>query len=69
MDYIIEQHIEVLSVNEKTKWQKEVNLVSWAGRKAKFDIREWNEDHTKCSRGITLTDEEMERLKNIEISK
>lgn len=43
-------------------WTKELNKVSWGDRDAKWDIREWNEDHTKCSKGITLTDEELSLL-------
>ena len=42
-------------------WTREVNLVSWNGREPKVDIREWNSDHTKMSRGITMTDEEAEQ--------
>lgn len=41
---------------------KEVNLVSWNGNTPKIDIREWYEDHTKCRKGITLTDEEAKAL-------
>ena len=45
-----------------TEWSKEINLVSWNGRQPKVDIREWNEDHTRMSRGITLTQEETEAV-------
>lgn len=44
------------------KWSKEVNLVSWNGRDPKVDIREWNEDHTKMSKGLTFTTEETEAV-------
>ncbi len=44
------------------KQTKEVNMVSWNGREPKIDIREWNEDHTKMSKGLTLTPEEEEML-------
>jgi hypothetical protein len=43
-------------------WKKEVNLVSWNGRPAKFDIRSWQSNHEKCGKGITLTREEAEEL-------
>ena len=43
-------------------WNKEVNLVSWNGRPAKLDIRNWQRDHKKCGKGITLTREEAEEL-------
>ena len=43
-------------------WNKEVNLVSWNGRPAKIDIRNWQRDHQKCGKGIALTREEAEEL-------
>ncbi|MDD6186955.1 MAG: PC4/YdbC family ssDNA-binding protein [Oscillospiraceae bacterium] len=49
----------------KNGWKKELNLVSWSNRPAKYDIREWNEDHTQMRKGITLTDEEIAVLKEI----
>ena len=39
-------------------WKKELNMVSWNNQPAKYDIREWDETHTKMSKGITLTAEE-----------
>ena len=45
-----------------TPWTREINLVSWNGRGPKVDIREWNADHTKMSKGITMTDEEAEQM-------
>ena len=43
-------------------WNKEVNFVSWNGRPAKFDIRNWQRDHAKCGKGIAITREEAEEL-------
>ena len=43
-------------------WNKEVNLVSWNGRPAKLDIRNWQRDHGKCGKGIAITREEAEEL-------
>ena len=43
-------------------WTKELNLVSWNDREPKYDIRDWSPDHTKMSKGITLTSEEMQEL-------
>ena len=44
------------------KKTKEVNLVSWNGKLPKVDIREWNEDHSTMTKGVTLTDEEAESV-------
>ncbi|MDD5603019.1 MAG: PC4/YdbC family ssDNA-binding protein [Eubacteriales bacterium] len=53
-------------IGEGTKgWKKEVNIVSWNDREPKLDIRDWNEDHKKMGKGITLTNEEAAELKNL----
>lgn len=44
-------------------WRKELNLVSWYGKGPVYDLREWNEDHSKMSKGITLSKEELSILK------
>ncbi len=38
---------------------KELNYISYSGADPKWDIREWNEDHSKMSKGVTLNDEEL----------
>ncbi|HBN85933.1 MAG TPA: hypothetical protein DDZ89_19070 [Clostridiales bacterium] len=60
----IVKHLGVLSESAKG-WKKEVNMVSWNGRAAKYDIREWDPDHQKMGKGITLNDDEWEQLKSI----
>jgi hypothetical protein len=47
---------------KKSGWTREINLVSWNGMDAKYDIRDWSPDHDKMSRGITLTEEEIRKL-------
>ena len=39
--------------------------MSWNGNKAKYDLRDWSPDHTKMSKGITLTAEEVAVLKEV----
>lgn len=46
-------------------WTKEINIVSWNGNDAKYDIREWSPEHDKMSRGITLAKEEVIKLMDI----
>ena len=62
--YDIIKEIGVLSENAKG-WRKELNLISWNGGAAKYDIRDWAQDHEKMGKGTTLTEEEMENLKEI----
>lgn len=57
----IVKHLGVISVND-LGWQKELNLVAWNDKPAKLDIREWNQDHDRMCRGITLTEEEASAL-------
>lgn len=58
----IEATIGVISTREDTGWSRELNLVSWNGENAKFDIRSWDAEHRKMSRGITLTEDEARKL-------
>ena len=61
--YEILEEIAVLSENPKG-WRKEFNLVSWNGRPAKFDIRDWAPNHEKMGKGVALSNEEFEALKS-----
>mgnify|MGYP002510631049 FL=1 len=62
--YEIIEKLGILS--ESTKgWTKELNLISWNGGTPKYDIRDWSPDHEKMGKGITLTDEEAKKLKEL----
>ena len=53
-------------ISETSKgWKKEINLISWNDHKAKYDIRDWTEDHKKMGKGITLTADEVKALRDI----
>jgi hypothetical protein len=39
--------------------------VSWNERDPKYDIRDWNADHEKMRKGITLTADELVQLRDI----
>lgn len=49
----------------KGGWTTELNLVSWGGRPAKYDIRSWSPDHQKMGKGSTFTKEELIALKDL----
>ena len=57
----IVKHIAVIG-SSAGSWRKELNLVSWNGRDAKLDVRDWPPDHGKCGKGITLNYEEARDL-------
>ncbi len=69
-NYQIISNIGSLSESQKG-WKKELNLISWNDKEAKYDIREWSPDVSKMGKGVTLSKEEMialkELLKNFEI--
>lgn len=60
----IKKEIGELS-SSKSGWKREINLVSWNGAKAKFDIRDWAPDHSKMGKGLSLTREEAAILREI----
>ncbi|HLQ96854.1 MAG TPA: PC4/YdbC family ssDNA-binding protein [Pseudogracilibacillus sp.] len=62
IQFDIIQTVKVLSEGNKG-WKKELNIISWNGRQAKYDIRDWSEDHQKMGKGVTFTSEELEELK------
>lgn len=61
--YEIIKRIAVLS--ENGKWTKELNKVSWNGRPAKYDLRDWNHEDGKMGKGVTMTDDEINNLKQV----
>lgn len=64
LKYEIIETVGVLS--ESTKgWTKELNLISWNGREPKYDLRDWAPNKEKMGKGVTLTKEELEKLKTV----
>lgn len=62
--YEIIEEVGILSESDKG-WKKEINLVSWNDREAKYDIRDWDEAHEKMGKGITLSNDELKKLREI----
>ena len=62
--YEIIKKIGVLS-KSASGWAKELNLISWNERDAKYDIREWSPDREKMGKGVTLSKEELLALKDL----
>ncbi len=60
----IKENLGVLSESAKG-WTKELNLVSWNDREPKYDLRDWNETHEKMGKGVTLTKDELLKLRAI----
>lgn len=62
--YEIVEKIGVISESARG-WTKELNMVSWNGAAAKFDIREWAPEHEKMGKGVTFTKEEIAALRTL----
>lgn len=57
----ITAHLGVLT-EYPSGWKKELNIVKWGDRQPVLDIRDWDEEHMRMSRGITLDGEEAGKL-------
>ncbi len=57
----IKEELGVISESAKG-WTKELNLISWNGAEAKYDLRDWSPNHEKMGKGITLTADEVQEL-------
>lgn len=62
--YEIEKELGIVSESAKG-WKKELNLISWNGKEAKYDLRDWSSEHEKMGKGITLSIDELKALKVI----
>ncbi len=64
LTYEIVKELGVLS-ESPSGWKKELNLISWNGRAAKYDIRDWAPDHAKMAKGCTLSPDETILLRDL----
>ncbi len=62
--YEIVKNIGVVSETAKG-WKKELNLVKWNDRDPKYDLRDWSPDRSKMGKGVTLTEAEVKKLKEL----
>lgn len=64
ISYEIEESVGVIS-ETKSGWTKELKKISWNNREAKYDLRDWAPDGEKMGKGITLSDEELIKLRDL----
>lgn len=62
--YEVVDNYGVLSESSRG-WTKELKLVKWNDRDPKFDIREWSPDGDKMGKGVTLSKDEVIKLRDI----
>lgn len=60
----IKETVGVISQGAKG-WKKELNLISWNDKEAKYDIRDWDSEYKKMGKGVTLSTEELKKLRDI----
>lgn len=53
---------QIAVISRRGTWSLELNVVKWGEHDPKYDLRTWNDDHSKCSRGITLNEDEARTL-------
>lgn len=65
----MEQNFEIveailrLDEEDRSGFHKELNLISWYGKEPKYDLRGWNADRSRMTKGISLSEEEFNALK------
>ncbi len=62
--YEIKETIGIISESSKG-WSKELNLISWNDRDPKYDLRDWAPEHAKMGKGVTLSVEELKKLRDL----
>ena len=61
----VEKHLAPLQDEYSSDgFRLELNLVSFNDRKAKYDIRPWDEHHENMKKGISLTKEQAAKLRD-----
>lgn len=60
----IKETIGTLSESSKG-WKKELNLISWNDKEAKYDLRDWDQEREKMGKGVTLTVDELKKLRDL----
>lgn len=60
----IKRTVGIISEGSKG-WKKELSLISWNDKEAKYDIRDWDPEHVKMGKGVTLSSEELKKLRDI----
>ncbi|MDF2532016.1 MAG: hypothetical protein K0R80_1083 [Clostridia bacterium] len=62
--YEVKESLGILSVSAKG-WTKELRSISWNNREPKYDIREWAPEDEMMGKGVTLSKEDLKKLKEI----
>ena len=62
--YQVRETFGALSESPKG-WTKELRSISWNNREPKYDIRDWAPEDVKMGKGVTLSIEELKKLRDV----
>lgn len=62
--YEVKESHGVISESSKG-WTKELRSISWNNREPKYDIRDWSPEDEKMGKGVTLSLEELRKLRDV----
>lgn len=65
MQRVIRANLITLRENPKSGWKRLVTITQWGGGRFKLDIREWNKEMTRSTKGMTFTRSETIMLRNL----
>ena len=59
------ERLGAIGETNRRGFTRELNIVSWNGGKPKLDIRDWDGDHERMTRGIALWEDEARKLNEL----
>ena len=65
MDHVVRARLATIRENTKTGWKRLLTVTQWGGGKFKLDVRDWNPDMTRATKGMTFTRSEAMKLRDI----
>ena len=63
-EFEIIEHLGTICVSP-SGWTLELNIVSWRGKPAKYDLRYWNPEHLRFDKGVRFNEENLPTLYRI----
>ena len=65
MDHVVRARLATIRENTKTGWKRLLTVTQWGGGKFKLDVRDWNPDMTRATKGMTFTRSEAMKLRDV----
>ena len=65
MDHVVRARLAIIRENTKTGWKRLLTVTQWGGGKFKLDVRDWNPEMTRATKGMTFTRSEAMKLRDV----